>query len=36
MALNIMQKDKSKISLRGKFLRAGWDDRYMVQLLALF
>ncbi|MGD0106437.1 MAG: ISAs1 family transposase, partial [Rhodopila sp.] len=36
MALNVMQKDKSKISLRGKFLRAGWDDRYMVQLLALF
>ncbi len=36
MALNVMQKDKSKNSLRGKFLRAGWDDRYMVQLLALF
>jgi predicted transposase YbfD/YdcC len=36
MALNVMQKDKSKNSLRGKFMRAGWDDRYMVQLLALF
>jgi predicted transposase YbfD/YdcC len=36
MALNVMQKDKSKNSLRGKFLRAGWDDHYMVQLLALF
>jgi hypothetical protein len=36
MALNVMQKDKSKNSLRGKFLRAGWDDRYMAQLLALF
>jgi predicted transposase YbfD/YdcC len=35
-ALNVMQKDKSKRSLRGKFMRAGWDDRYMVQLLALF
>jgi predicted transposase YbfD/YdcC len=36
MALNVMQKDKSKNSLRGKFMRAGWDDRYMAQLLALF
>jgi predicted transposase YbfD/YdcC len=36
MALNVMQKDKSKNSLRGKFMRAGWDDRYMVQLLARF
>jgi predicted transposase YbfD/YdcC len=36
MALNVMQKDKSKNSLRGRFLRAGWDDRYMVQLLGLF
>jgi len=36
MALNVMQKDKSKNSLRGKILRAGWDDRYMAQLLALF
>lgn len=36
MALNVMQKDKSKNSLRGKFMRAGWDDRYMAQLLELF
>ncbi len=36
MALNVMQKDKSKNSLRGRFLKAGWDDRYMAQLLALF
>ena len=36
MALNIMQKDTSKGSLRGKFMRAGWDDRYMTQLLAKF
>ncbi len=36
MALNVMQKDKSKDTLRGKFMRAGWDDRYMAQLLALF
>jgi predicted transposase YbfD/YdcC len=36
MALNVMQKDKSKNSLRGKFMRAGLGDRYMVQMLALF
>ena len=36
MALNVMQKDKTKESLRGKFLRASWDDRYLVRLLALF
>jgi predicted transposase YbfD/YdcC len=36
IALNIMQKDTSKGSLKGKFMRAGWDDRYLVQLLALF
>jgi predicted transposase YbfD/YdcC len=36
MALNVMQLDKSKNSLRGKFLRAGWDDRYLTRLLALF
>jgi predicted transposase YbfD/YdcC len=36
MALNIMQKDTSKGSLRGKFMRAGWDDRYLGWLLALF
>ena len=26
MALNVMQKDTTKGSLRGKFMRAGWDD----------
>ncbi len=26
----------SKGSLRGKFMRAAWDDRYLAQLLALF
>ncbi len=36
MALNVMQKDTSKGSLRGKFMRAAWDDRYLAQLLALF
>lgn len=36
MALNLMQKDTSKGSLRGKFMRAGWDDRYLARLLALF
>lgn len=36
MAMNVIQKDKSKGSLRGKFKRAGWDDAYLRQLLAAF
>ena len=36
MALNVMQKEGSKGSLRGKFKRAGWDDAYLSKLLALF
>ena len=36
MALNVMQKDTSKGSLRGKFMRAAWDERYLARLLALF
>jgi predicted transposase YbfD/YdcC len=36
MALNVVQKEPSKGSLRGKFKRAGWDDAYLATLLALF
>ena len=36
MALNVMQKDPTKGSLRGKLKRAGWDDAYLASLLALF
>jgi len=36
MALNVMQKDPTKGSLRGKFKRAGWDEAYLSKLLALF
>ena len=36
MALNTMQKEGSKGSLRGKFKRAGWDDAYLSTLLAHF
>jgi predicted transposase YbfD/YdcC len=36
MALNVMQKDKTKGSLRGKFKRAGWDDTYLTSLVELF
>jgi predicted transposase YbfD/YdcC len=36
MAINVMQKDPAKGSLRGKFKRAGWDDAYLSKLLALF
>lgn len=36
MALNVMQKDGSKGSLRGKFQRAGWNDAYLSSLLRSF
>ena len=36
MAINAMQSDPTKGSLRGKFKRAGWDDAYLTSLLALF
>jgi predicted transposase YbfD/YdcC len=36
MAMNAMQRDTTKGSLRGKFKRAGWDDTYLTRLLALF
>ena len=36
IALNVMQNDASKGSLRGKFMRAGWDERYLARLLTLF
>jgi predicted transposase YbfD/YdcC len=34
MALNLMHKDRSKVSLRGKFNLAGWKDDFLAQLLA--
>jgi predicted transposase YbfD/YdcC len=36
MALNVMQKDREKGSLRGKIKRAGWDETYLARLLTLF
>jgi hypothetical protein len=36
MAINAMQKEGSKGSLRGKFKRAAWDDGYLFRLLELF
>lgn len=36
MALNVMQKDGEKGSLRGKIKRAGWDEAYLAKLLTLF
>ena len=36
MALNVMRKEGSKGSLRGKFKRAGWDDACLRQLRATF
>jgi len=36
MAVNAMQKEGSKGSLRGKFKRAGWDDEFLFRLLEMF
>lgn len=36
MAINAMQKEGSKGSLRGKFKRAGWDDQFLYRLLDMF
>jgi predicted transposase YbfD/YdcC len=36
MALNVMQKEGSKGSLRGKFKRAAWNDAYLRRLMAMF
>ena len=36
MALNAMQKEGSKGSLRGKFKRAGWNNAFLKSLLAAF
>jgi predicted transposase YbfD/YdcC len=36
MAINAMQKEGSKGSLRGKFKRAGWDDEFLYRLLEMF
>jgi predicted transposase YbfD/YdcC len=34
MALNLMQKDRSRVSLRSKFNLAGWKDEFLAKLLA--
>jgi predicted transposase YbfD/YdcC len=36
MAPNVMVKDSTKGSLRGRIKRAGWDENYLKTLLALF
>ncbi len=36
MALNVIQKERSKGSLRGKLKRVAWDESYLQTLLALF
>jgi len=36
MAMNVMQKDGQKESLRGKIKRAAWDEAYLARLLTLF
>ena len=36
MAIDIMQKEGSKIPLKGKFQKAGWNNAYLARLLSLF
>ena len=36
MALNVMRRDNTKASLRGKFKLAGWKDDFLTKLLAQF
>ena len=36
LALNLAKLEPSKGSMRGKLKRAGWDDRYLLELLAQF
>jgi hypothetical protein len=36
MAMNAMQKEGSKGSLRGKFKKAGWNEAFLSKLLAQF
>jgi predicted transposase YbfD/YdcC len=36
MVINAMQKEGSKGSMRGKFKRAAWDDRFLFRLLEMF
>lgn len=36
MALNVIRKEESKGSMRVKFKRAGWNDKFLVTLLAQF
>ncbi len=36
MALNAIEKECSKGSLRGKFKRAGWDNHFLIRLLTMF
>jgi hypothetical protein len=36
MALNVMRKEETKISLRAKLKKAAWNNGYLVKLLAFF
>lgn len=36
LALNVARLEPSKGSMRGKFKKAGWDDRFLAEMLAQF
>jgi len=33
MALNLIQRDRSQVSIRSKFNLAGWKDEFLAKLL---
>jgi hypothetical protein len=35
MALNILKKDQSKGSLKSKRLRAGWDNKFLLDIIKI-
>ena len=36
LALNLLRRDRSaKVGIKGKRLKAGWDDRYLERLLTI-
>ena len=36
LALNLARLEPSKGSMRGKLKRAGWDDRFLINILSQF
>jgi hypothetical protein len=35
IALNLLKKEKSKVSLKSKRMRAEWDDNFLLEILKI-